>query len=110
LTVLPSEEKQKTTSLNADTQRWRLLGEEPPRYRNWDGDYVIFNSFSGQTHYLDIVTGRVFERLMLGPSSREELRCEIADFLDLEDDHQVANMISRILGELEEVGLIEPTD
>ena len=54
--------------------------------------------------------GLVFERLMSGPSSSDKLRCEISEFLEVENDQQVADMVSRILAKLEEVGLIEATE
>ena len=71
---------------------------------------MVFSPFSGQTHYLDIVTGRVLHRLMSGSSSQGQLRQEIATFLEVENDDKVAEMATKILDDLEEAGLVEPAD
>ena len=80
------------------------------RVRCWGGDYVVFNPFSGQTHYLDIVTGRVLEHVMARALSISEVRREIAAFLEVENNDEVAKMAAKILLELESVGLVEPID
>ena len=71
---------------------------------------MVFNPISGQTHYLDIVTGRVLNRLMSGSSSRGQFRQEIAAFLEVDNDDQIAEMATKILDDLEEAGLVEPAD
>ena len=90
------------------SQRWRVVGSEPLRWRAWAGDYVVFNPLSGQTHFLDIVTGQILKRIIHGSSSIDELCSEISTFLEVGDDSYLAEMISDILSRLDGVGLIEP--
>jgi PqqD family protein of HPr-rel-A system len=71
---------------------------------------VVFNPFSGQTHYLDIVTGRVLLRIIARSSNTTELRSEISDFLEVGNDDQVAEMVEKILIRLADEGLVEPVD
>ena len=69
---------------------------------------MVFNPLSGETHILDIVTGRVLEIVALESPSTAELRLEIAAFLEVDENGEVAEAVNKILLELEEVGLIEP--
>ncbi len=89
-------------------QKWRIAGGERLQWRYWDGDYVVFNPLSGQTHLLDIVTGKVLMLIMSGSSSATEFRSEISTFLEVDDDNRLSKSISDILSRLEEAGLIEP--
>ena len=89
-------------------QKWRIAGGERLQRRYWDGDYVVFNPLSGQTHLLDIVTGKVLMLIMSGSSSATEFRSEISTFLEVDDDNRLSKSISDILSRLEEAGLIEP--
>ena len=91
-----------------ETGNWRVVGDEPLRWRFWDGDYVYFSPFSGQTHFLDIVTGDVLRVIIDGPPDVAELRSMIADFLDVKNDERVAEATDDILSRLENAGLIEP--
>ena len=77
-------------------------------WRNWDGDYVVIGSLSGETHILDIVSGRALERIMERPSSVLEIRSDIANFLEVENDKELASSVAKILKRLRDAALIEP--
>jgi len=78
----------------------------PLRY--WDGDVVVYNRLSGDTHILDIVTGEVLRRIAAGEGRGDELRRHIARFLDIPDEEAVGEQVCRILESLDDLGLIEP--
>ena len=78
---------------------------------NWDGDYVVYNSLSGNTHILDIVTGEVLKMIATGPTRAHAIYKRVADFLDLRaDDGNLPHHIDDILHVLDDLGLIEPAD
>jgi PqqD family protein of HPr-rel-A system len=77
------------------------------RWRCWSGDYAVFNPLSGQTHFLDIVTGRILVLLMAGPHDIGQIRSRISQFLEVPDDDQLAATIGGILMRLENAGLVE---
>ena len=89
------------------SQRWRTAGPNPLRFRCWDGDYVVFSPLSGRTHLLEIVTGRILERIASEEPSSESLPSEIASFLEVENDDRVLETVNEILAQLEGAGLIE---
>ncbi len=90
------------------SKKWRIAGCKPLSWRSWAGDYVVFSPLSGQTHSLDIVTGRVLKLIMSGSPSFDDLRAEISIFLEVNNDNRLAQTISEILSRVEEAGLIEP--
>ena len=54
--------------------------------RNWDGDYVVYNPVSGNTHLLDIVTGEVLKMIATGPVHAQAIYSRVANFLELSAD------------------------
>ena len=85
-----------------------MAGNQPLRWRCWDGDYVVFNPLSGQTHLLDIFAGQMLRLITSGTPNIGELRSEAASFLEVEQDDRLARTVDELLRRLEAVGLIEP--
>ncbi len=95
---------------NLELQRqyiWHIPADQEIFWRHWEGDYVIFNSLSGETHILDIASGKVLRRIMNGPSTTEDIRSEIGDFLEVRNDSELACAVDKILNSLEDAGLVE---
>lgn len=69
---------------------------------------MVFNPVSGNTHILDIASGEVLLGLMEGPTNREYLCARLGAFLEVDTDANLEAAVSRILGSLENLGLIEP--
>ena len=57
------------------TAAWQVPVEAKLPLRYWDGDYVVYNPLTGNTHVLDIVAGKVLEIIMAGPAT--SARCWI---------------------------------
>ncbi len=89
---------------------WRVVEGQTLKWRCWSGDYAVFNPLSGQTHFLDIVTGKIVVLLISGSHSIVEMRASISKFLDLPNDDKLAATIADILMRLEDVGLVEHLD
>ena len=76
----------------------------------WDGDYLVYNPLSGNTHILDIVSGEVLKIIASRPVRANALSRRIAEFLELPvADDGVERHVEATLGILDELGLIEPT-
>ena len=88
---------------------WRLTTPDaPPSIRDWEGDFVVYNPLSGDTHMLDIVSGETLKALSAGAIAEEDLRAHIANFLEVPNDATLLENLRRILAHLDELGLIEP--
>ena len=86
---------------------WRLPAGADVAWRCWDGDYVVFNPLSGNTHCLDIVTGEVLKAVMEGDGEASSIASRTAEFLDVEQDDKLSATVAEILERLEGAGLIE---
>jgi PqqD family protein of HPr-rel-A system len=90
---------------------WRVSTPAPLPMRNWDGDYVVYNPLSGNTHILDIVTGEVLKMIATGPARAQAICSRVANFLELPaDDGNVSQHVGDILHVLDDLGLIEPAN
>ena len=90
------------------SQKWRVAGSKPLRWRSWGGEYVVFSPLSGQTNSLDVVTGQVLKLILSESSSFDDLCLKISIFLEVNNDNRLAQTIREILSRVEEAGLIEP--
>ena len=90
------------------TTTWKATGEEGLHWRRWQGDYIVFNPLSGNTHLLDIVAGNLLIAILAGQMATDELTEKISTFLEVEADAKVSAHVVSILEKLDELGLIEP--
>ena len=96
--------------LSAIQSVWRLTIDGPLPLRCWDGEYVVYNPLSGNTHVLDIVTGEVLTKIMATRMRGSDLCRHVADFLEVPNDAGMAEHVGKILAALDRLGLIEPVD
>lgn len=89
---------------------WRVVEGQTLRWRCWAGEYAVFNPLSGQTHFLDIVTGQVLRQLMAGSLKIDELCATTSEFLEVPNDDKIAAMVADILTRLEAATLVEHLD
>lgn len=87
---------------------WKVTGAAKLHWRCWDGDYVVFNPLSGDTHLLEAVAGRVLMDILASPATTDELILRTADFLDVETGDGLSEYVKDVLSKLDELGLIEP--
>ena len=87
---------------------WRLnLAPQLP-LRIWDGDVVVYNPLSGDTHLLDVLTGELLRLIIAGPATVTALREAAATLLEVPDDDTLGQHVGQALAALDESGLIEP--
>ena len=87
---------------------WRLTSPAPLPVRVWDGEVVVYNPLSGDTHLLDIVTGELLQLIIAGPATVAALREAAATLLEVPDDDRLGQHVGQALAALDELGLIEP--
>ena len=87
---------------------WQLAGDRSVPLRCWDGDYVVYNPLSGNTHVLDIVTGEILRSIMRRSMRESELREHVATFLEVPNDVEVVEHVGRIVAMLDRLALIKP--
>jgi len=73
-------------------------------WKSWDGEFVVYNSGSGDTHLLDPLTAEVLKNIQQGPIAPAELAAK----LFVSDNESLDAYLSAVLRKLEELELIEP--
>jgi PqqD family protein of HPr-rel-A system len=87
---------------------WRIAAETPLSWRAWDGDYVVFDPATGQTHLLDVLAAETLKALAQAPATRDELIERLAASADLPKDGSLAELVRSLIARFDALGLIEP--
>jgi PqqD family protein of HPr-rel-A system len=86
---------------------WQINALVTLHWRDWNGEWVVFDVGSGQTHQMDTLTATVLMLLETAPASQFELASLTADALAIPNDHSFSSALSGILDGLRAAGLIE---
>ena len=87
---------------------WCVPPEFSLAWRYWDGEYIVYNSASGQTHHLNFVAGEALKSLEKAPASGPEIKDRLADQLGLAPDDDAVVDISELADHFDELGLVAP--
>lgn len=83
---------------------WRLTPGQQLRRRQWDGECVLYNDLSGDTHLLGADALELLLALLAGPADADALaRRLLATGLDADEPAEV----DALLAELEGLALVE---
>jgi PqqD family protein of HPr-rel-A system len=69
----------------------------------------VFDSRSGDIHLLDPVAAEALRHLEDTSATVDELSRRLGAALGLEDEGELPRYVAKLVGELDELGLIEPT-
>jgi PqqD family protein of HPr-rel-A system len=85
---------------------WRLAPGQRLQYRCWDGECVLYNDLSGDTHLLDEFALALLEQLQRAPQASTQLAAAFG--LDSDADaHDGAAMLHDVLDDLAALHLVE---
>lgn len=86
---------------------WRLVPGQRLQYRCWDGECVLYNDLSGDTHLLDEFALALLEQLQAAPQAAAQL----ASAFDLDDmsegDDDGVAMLQAMLDDLAALHLVD---
>jgi len=89
---------------------WKVAGDEELVWRTWEGDCIVYHPLSGDTQLLDVSIAEVLRQVSISPRTHADLCQRLAEFLDVGDDPELAKAVTQILGKLDDLGIIEPTE
>ncbi|MBV8456336.1 MAG: HPr-rel-A system PqqD family peptide chaperone [Acetobacteraceae bacterium] len=78
-------------------------------WQEFDGEFLIYNSASGQTHHLNLLAGEALRSLEAEPGRLHELVSRLANRFEIAEESPPLLMIDRLIRELDELGLIAPS-
>jgi PqqD family protein of HPr-rel-A system len=86
---------------------WRITPGQALRHRTWQGEVVLYNDLSGDTHLLDESALHLLHKLQNGPAAEPELgACVRAEF-EADGGEVDDASVAQVLAELEVLALIE---
>lgn len=68
---------------------------------------MVFNSFSGNTHLLDIVSAEVLRHLETKPAGMQDICIRVAGFLEVDNDARLRMTVEDILLKLRDLTIVE---
>jgi PqqD family protein of HPr-rel-A system len=86
---------------------WRLAPGQTLRHRNWQGEVVLYNDLSGDTHLLDESALHLLQALQNGPASEAGLAAGVRALFEADDGEVDDASVAQVLAELEALALIE---
>jgi PqqD family protein of HPr-rel-A system len=64
---------------------WYLRSGQTLQYRHWDGEYVLYNDLSGDTHLLGGAAIALLQALKAAPATRHALAAALQSEFDADD-------------------------
>lgn len=91
----------------AASETWRLRPGQTLQYRQWDGECVLYNDLSGDTHLLGDGAIELLLALRGGPATNEALAAVLQAGFDI-DPSELDLETTTLLRDLQHLNLIEP--
>ena len=94
-----------------DVPVWSVPEAVNLKWRSWPGEegaaeFVVFNTASGETHFLNLTAALVLRCLEEQPATAKTLMAEIRKGLSVDADASGLDQIPELLEKLDQVGLI----
>lgn len=86
---------------------WRLTPGQALRHREWQGEVVLYNDLSGDTHLLAASALHLLNILRDGPASGHDLAAGMRAAFECDDGEVDDASVAQLLAELQALALIE---
>lgn len=86
---------------------WRVVPGQLLAFREWDGEVVLFNDLSGNTHLLEGAALDVLHALHAQPGDTAAMAQRLAAQFDLDDGADLSAVISDLIATLAKLDLVE---
>lgn len=87
---------------------WAALPGQALLWEQFGDDCLVYNAHSGETHFLNVSAAEVLKLLQTGPMDLHSMLAELQSVFDTDDEHALAQHISRVIQEFDHAGLICP--
>lgn len=91
-----------------NSTRWHVAAGCSLRWRQWDDQWIVYHTGSGDTHMLDEASAQAVRRLESGPADAQELARAVSATMGVGASSEVSAYVDKLLPQLDALGLIEP--
>lgn len=96
-----------STMTSTKAARWKVNTAFPLQWRNWDDEFVVYNSGSGDTHLLDPVAAKALQSLEQESADLSKLVDRVSGSMEIEPDTEFSAYLEQLLSDLHKLGLIQ---
>ena len=86
---------------------WRITPGQALRHRQWQGEVVLYNDLSGDTHLLDESALHLLNILKTSPASEPTLAASVRLAFEADDGEVEDASVAQLLAKLQALALIE---
>jgi len=86
--------------------RWHLASDRKLLWRSWDGETVVYDDLSDETHYLEPLAAEIFESLLARAADTDALVESVGTSLGLSPDQELRRAVAAATAHLCQAGLI----
>jgi PqqD family protein of HPr-rel-A system len=86
---------------------WRASHGSRLHWREWDGEFVVYDDVSGDTHRLNALSAKTLEIVAVSGVSLGPLTEQLALELALPLDDNLRSQVTEVLARLSDTGLID---
>lgn len=91
-------------------QTWHIVPGAELLTEQWGRgvDAIVYNPLSGETHQLNAFSVSVLEQMQKSHFTVDSLLKEVCISFDLENNAEIKNILTQLLNNFDQIGLIEP--
>lgn len=87
---------------------WIARPERRAGQCTWDGESVIYDAVSGNTHYLEPVSATILRHLSAKPASAASICRSLRSEFDADSEADFLAAVQEVLAKLRQMDLIQP--
>ena len=87
---------------------WTVPSANGLEWQEFDNEFLVYNSASGQTHHLNLLAGEALRSLEDEAARTHELVRRLADQFEIAEDSPSLQAIDQLIHEFDALGLIAP--
>ena len=89
-------------------QTWCIVQGAELLIEQWGDDAIVYNPLSGETHQLNDFSVSVLEQMLKKHFTVDSLIEEVCRSFELENNTEIKNILTQLLNNFDQIGLIEP--
>jgi len=90
------------------TQTWQLVKNAGLLIERFGTEAIVYNPLSGETHQMNDFSVSVLEQMLEKHFTVNSLTGEVCSSFELENNTEIKNILTQLLNNFDQIGLIEP--